>query len=177
MITLRQDGSCAHETSSENGIDQWIAWPGWLNPRCQDRYSALDAGRCCRDSGSTAVRLALNLSDMAQDILASLGRGDRDCAGAAADLTPLVGVAPQVVTVIRGALAAADRPLLVQLGCALDRVSLFAGRLATGGRCPWRCGRHGQPDRGPELAPLREQISECSDAIWEALHPRAGIRT
>lgn len=137
----------------ENGIDQWIQWPDWLNPGCQDRYSALDAGRCCRDSGSTAIRVALNLADLAQEVL---GRADAGRARTAADLAPLAGLAPQVVAAIRGALAGADRPLTVQLDCALRRVSLFTGRL----------------DRGPELAPLREQIRECSDAIWDALHPR-----
>ena len=169
-------GGCG--SSYENGIDQWIAWPGWLNSRCDDRYSALDAGRCCRDCGNPVVRLALGLSDMARDMLAALDRGDRDCAQTAADLAPLIAIAPELVAAVRGALAGADRPLTVQIDCALDRVSLVVGRLSAGRRCPWRCGRHGQPDRGPELAPLREQIAECSGSVWEALHPRAGaVRT
>src|SRR5580693_10354482 len=63
----------------EGGIDQWIQWPEWLNSRCDDRYSALDAGGCCRDSRNAAVCLALHLSDMAQDMLAALDGGVRGC--------------------------------------------------------------------------------------------------
>jgi hypothetical protein len=160
----------------EGGIDQWIQWPEWLNPRCDDRYSALDAGRCCRDSGNTVVRLALNLADMAQDMLGAFDRGDRQCAAAVAELAPLVDAAPQSVAAIRAALAGADRVLAVQLGCALDRISLVTGRLAVRRRCPWRCARHGHPDRGADLAALRQQIGECSGAIWDALHPRLRVR-
>jgi hypothetical protein len=164
-------------SSYEGGIDQWIQWPDWLSARCDDRYSALDAGGCCRDSGSTVIRLALNLADMGRDILEAFGRGDRGCAATAADLTPLVDAVPSFVAAIRAALPGTganrgDRAFAVQLGCALDRLSLFTGRLAAGRRCPWRCGRHGQPDMGTALAPLREQIDECSGAIWDALHPR-----
>ena len=161
-------------SSYEGGIDQWIQWPEWLSSRCDDRYSALDAGGCCRDAGNTVIRLALNVSDMAQDVLARLDRGERGCASTAADLGPLVDVVPQFVAGIRGALAGADRALTVQLGCALDRLSLFIGRLAARRRCPWRCVQHGHPDRGADLAPLRQQIEECSGAIWDALHPRIG---
>jgi hypothetical protein len=164
-------------SSYEGDIDQWIQWPEWLNARCDDRYSALDAGGCCRDSGNTAIRLALNVSDMAQDILAAFGRGDRGCTATAADLSPLVDLVPQLVAVVRAALPStdntpADRALAVQLGCALDRLSLLVGRLAAGRRCPWRCGRHGHPDMGAGLAPVRKQIDECSGAIWDVLHPR-----
>jgi hypothetical protein len=189
--------------SYEGGFDQWIQWPEWLSARCDDRYSALDAGGCCRDSGNTVIRLALNLSDIGQDILAAFGRGDRGCAATAADLAPLLDAMPQFVAAIRAALPSASDPsasdpsasdpsasdhgaddpgagitgraLAVQLGCALDRLSLFAGRLAAGRRCPWRCGRHGRPDMGADLVPLRRQIDECSGAIWDVLHPR--VRT
>jgi hypothetical protein len=160
----------------EGGFDQWITWPDWLNPCCQDRYSALDAGRCCRDSRSTVIRLALNLADMGQEMLDMLDRGkhgERDCVSAAADFSPLVDTVPQFVAAIKEAVTGAERPLAVQLGCALDRVSLFVGRLAKPGRCPWRCGTHGHPDRGPELALLRAQLDECSGVIWDALHPRS----
>jgi hypothetical protein len=165
-------------SSYENGIDQWIAWPGWLNPRCEDRYSALDAGRCCRDSASVAVRRALNLSDVAREVLAAFDRGDRGCGDAGATLCALTDAVPQVVASVRVALAGADRALAVQLSCALDRVSLFTGRLADRRGCPWRCAEHGNPDLDADLAPLREQIDECSGAIWEALHPRVrAVRT
>ena len=169
-------GGCG--SSYENGIDQWIAWPDWLNPRCEDRYSALDAGGCCRDSGNTAVRRALNLSDVAREVLAAFDRGDRGCADAGAYLCALADAVPQVVAAVRAALAGADRPLAVQLACALDRVGLFTGRLADRRGCPWRCAEHGSPGLDTDLAPLRERIDECSGAIWEALHPRAGaLRT
>lgn len=161
----------------EGGFDQWITWPDWLNADCDDRYSALDAGRCCRDSRSTVIRLALNLADMGQEMLAALDRGEGECAETAAGLVPLIDTAPQFVGAIRAAIAGADRPFLVQLGCALDRVSLFVSRLWMPGRCPWRCDGHGHPDRGPELQPLRARIDECSGAIWEATHPRAGKAT
>lgn len=164
-------------SSYEGGVDQWIQWPEWLNGQCDDRYSALDAGGCCRDSGNAAIRLALNVADMGQDMLAALARGDRDCAATAAGLAPLVEAVPQFVAAIFAVLprsdgTLADRALAVQLGCALDRLSLFTGRLAAGRRCPWRCVRHGHPDMGAALVPLREQIDECSGAIWEVLHPR-----
>jgi hypothetical protein len=161
----------------EGGVDQWIQWPEWLNSRCDDRYSALDAGGCCRDSDNAAIRLALCLSDVAQEILGALDRGDRGCAAAETELSPLVAAVPAVLAAIRGTLAGADRPLAVQLGCALDRVSLFVGRLAARRRCPWRCARHGRPDRGTALLPVREELGECSELIWDALHPRARVRT
>lgn len=177
-------GSCS---SYENGIDQWIAWPDWLNPRCEDRYSALDAGCCCRDSGSTAVRRALNLAGVAGDVLAAFDRGDRGCEETGAYLSALVDAIPQVVAVITAAIADADRPLAVHLECALDRVSLFAGRLAARRGCPWRCAEHRNPehntqehcatDRGADLERARELISECSDALWDAIHPRARAAT
>lgn len=167
-------------SSYEGGIDQWIQWPEWLNDRCDDRYSALDAGGCCRDSGTMAIRLALNAADMGQDILAAFGRGEMTCATAAAGLAPLADDVPRFVAGIRAALPGtdvvpADRALAVQLGCALDRLSLLAGRLAAGRRCPWRCGRHGHPDMGA-LASARQQIDDCSGTIWEVLHPRNGDR-
>jgi hypothetical protein len=114
---------------------------------------------------------------MAQEMLSALDRGDRGCAAAEAELSPLVAAVPGVVAALRGTLAGADRPLAVQLGCALDRVSLFVGRLAARRRCPWRCSRHGRPDRGAGLLPLREQLGECSELIWDVLHPRARVRT
>jgi hypothetical protein len=160
----------------EGGIDQWIQWPEWLNSRCDDRYSALDAGGCCRDSRNAGVRLALHLSDMAQDMLAALDGGVRGCTATETDLSPLVDAVPGVVAAIRGTLPGADRVLAIQLGCALDRVSLVVGRLAARGRCPWRCVQHGRPDRGAGLLPLREQIGECSELIWDVLHPRARVR-
>ncbi|MBO0804508.1 MAG: hypothetical protein J2P25_15715 [Nocardiopsaceae bacterium] len=158
----------------EGGIDQWISWPDWLHARCEDRYSALDAGRCCRDSGNVAVRRALNLADVARDVLATFDRGGRDCEETGAYLSALVDAAAQVVPAIRADIAVADRALAVQLACALDRVSLFTARLAGRRGCPWRCTEHPNPDRGADLAALREQIDECSGAIWDALHPRSG---
>lgn len=162
-------------SSYEGGVDQWLQWPPWLSDRCEDRYSALDAGECCRDSGNPVIRLALSVADRGQDMLAALHGGHRECAATAAGLAPLVDAAPRLVAAIGAALpgpARGDRALTVQLGCALDRLGLLAGRLAAGRRCPWRCGRHGRPDLGAALAPLRAQIDECSGAIWDALHPR-----
>lgn len=163
-------------SSYESGIDQWIQWPGWLNPRCEDRYSALDAGRCCRDSGHIAVRRALNLSDVARDVLAAFDHGERGCGDAGAYLCALAGAVPPVVAAVRAAVPGADRVLAVQLGCALDRVSMFTGRLADHRGCPWRCAEHGNLDIDVDLTALREQIDDCSGAIWDALHPRAGAR-
>ncbi|HSZ38756.1 MAG TPA: hypothetical protein VK817_02235 [Trebonia sp.] len=193
-----EDGDRWYGGSTYEGeVDQWIQWPEWLNARCDDRYSALDAGGCCRDSGNAVIRLVLHAAGAGQDILAAFVRGDRGCAATAADLAPLVNAVPHFVAAIRTVLAGtvlagsplsrtepsgtepsvtADittgRALAVQLGCALDRLSLFTGRLATGRRCPWRCGRHGHPDTAADLAPLRGQIDECSGAIWDVLHPR-----
>jgi hypothetical protein len=175
-----EDGDRWYGGSTYEGeVDQWIQWPEWLNARCDDRYSALDAGGCCRDSGNPVVRLVLHVADAGQDILAASGWDDRGCAATAADLAPLVNAVPHLVaaigTLLSGRISAdtADgRALAVQLGCALDRLSLFTGRLTTGHRCPWRCGRHGHPGQGADLGPLRGQINECSGAIWEVLHPR-----
>jgi hypothetical protein len=197
-----EDGGRWYGGSTYEGeVDQWVQWPEWLNARCDDRYSALDAGGCCRDSGNPVVRLVLHVADAGQDILAASDRDDRGCAATAADLAPLVNAVPHLVAAIGTLLSgtvcglsgtvsglpgsvsglsgtvsgdnAAGRALAVQLGCALDRLSLFTGRLATGRRCPWRCGRHGHPDKSADLAPLQQRIDECSGAIWEALHPRS----
>jgi len=183
-----EDGGRWYGGSTYEGeVDQWVQWPEWLNSRCDDRYSALDAGGCCRDSVNPVVRLVLHVADAGQDILAASGRDDRGCAATAADLAPLVNAVPHLVAAIRTLLSgtvsdlsgtvagdsAGGRALAVQLGCALDRLSLFTGRLATGRRCPWRCGRHGHPDKSADLAPLQQRIDECSGAIWEALHPRS----
>jgi hypothetical protein len=199
-----EDGGRWYGGSTYEGeVDQWVQWPEWLNARCDDRYSALDAGGCCRDSGNPVVRLVLYVADLGQEILAASGRDGRGCAATVADLASLVSAVPHLVAAIgtllpgtdselsgtgselpgtesglpgtESADAAGGRALAVQLGCALDRLSLFTGRLATGHRCPWRCGRHGHPDKGADLAPLRGQIDECSGAIWEALHPRSRL--
>jgi hypothetical protein len=168
-----EDGDRWYGGSSYQGeIDLWVEWPEWLNPGCDDRYSALDAGRCCRDSDTMAIRMALTLSDLARETLASFGRGEQDCEAAAGDLAPLVALVPQTVAAVRAELGGADRVRAVQLGCALDRVALLIGRLSMEGRCPWRCDQHGHCDLGPGLAPLRARVEECSGAIWDALHPR-----
>jgi hypothetical protein len=170
---LEEGGRWYGGSSYEGEIDLWVEWPEWLNPECDDRYSALDAGRCCRDAGSMAIRMALTLSDMARETLTGFARGEQDCETAAGDLAPLVALVPQIVTAVGAELSGADRVLAVQLGCALDRVALLIGRLSMEGRCPWRCDRHGHSDQGPGLARLQAQIEECSGAIWDALHPRS----
>jgi hypothetical protein len=141
--------------------------PEWLHPDCLNPCLALETGTCCKFPASALVRKLTALSD---DVHRVRPRpGGLDCAGPARDLELVLAGLPGLLAELGAAIPGADMTTVKQFLCPLGTLADALDEACDYGGCPWACGDPDVPDRRTEIAPVRDQLRECSRAVTIAL--------
>lgn len=147
----------------------WELRPEWLHPDCRSVCFALDFGACCKYPDNPLVRVAV---DLAESVDAVLARLDGDCADGGADLARTLRLISGLLAQIHAIVPRLSRRSLAQLLCPVGRLAAAVDRVCLGG-CPWACTCPEVPDRRAELVPLLQLLAECSATLRTALGRRA----
>lgn len=149
----------------------WLLRPRWLHPDCGNACAALELGACCKYPDNPLVRVAVELAESVDRVLARLGAvtaDGGDCAGPAAELGRLFASVPGLLAQVHAILPRLNARAVGQLLCPVGRLAGALDQACAYG-CPWACLDPGIPDRRAEFEPLRPLLAESSRAIRTAL--------
>jgi hypothetical protein len=141
--------------------------PEWLHPDCLNVCLAMETSTCCKFPAGALVK---KVTELADDIDRVRGRlGGLECAGPARELELLLAGLPELLAEVRAAIPGAEITTVKQLLCPVGRLAGALDDACDYGECPYACGDPDVPDRRAEIAPIRDQLRECSRAVRIAL--------
>jgi len=152
--------------------DCWEPRPEWMHPDCANTLLAQQQGTCCMYPADALVERALDLAEEVDRTLTGFDRDGGDCSQTAGELARLLESVPALAAEIHDRLPDAERTVVEQLLCPIDRLLLLGLELAGRPGCPWACSDHGAPDRRAEVALLIPVLERCDEALRAAVLPQ-----
>jgi len=138
--------------------------PEWLHPDCLNVCLAMETSTCCKFPAGALVK---KVADLADDVYRVRPRPE--CAGPARDLELVLAGLPELLAEVGAVIPGAGMTIVKQLLCPLGRLAGALDEACDYGGCPWACGDPDVPDRRAQIAPIRDQLRECSRAVRIAL--------